>query len=85
LIIGRDEQGKRDLIENELGEMARWKERDSEIDFFYKERKRKREKQYHLAFFIIHSAFPIVDLSGMFSALYFRINTKIISKDNANA
>jgi len=33
----------------------------------------------------IHLSFPIVDLSGMFSALYFSINTKIISKDNANA
>ncbi|HNX02391.1 MAG TPA: hypothetical protein PLE33_02870 [Candidatus Cloacimonas sp.] len=43
MIIGRDEQGKRDLIENELGEMARWKERDSEIDFFYKEKKRERD------------------------------------------
>jgi hypothetical protein len=40
-------------IENELGEiarwrdgeMARWKERDSEIGFFYKERKREREKR----------------------------------------
>jgi len=32
------------------GEMARWKERDSEIGFFYKEKKREREKNSGLEF-----------------------------------
>ena len=45
----KERKRKRDYIENENSEMARWRDgemarwRDGEMDFFYKERKRKRD------------------------------------------